>query len=400
MTGQTPLIERTAAVFCKAFGHEPMLLAFAPGRVNLIGDHTDYNDGFALPCALQYGTAVAVAPLDEPRIVAMAADMGDAIDEFATDLPIARLTEGQWQNHVRGIVAGLAQFGFPVRGARIVISGDIKQGNGLSSSASLGIALALGLSALPAQGPQTTQDRLMLARIAQWAEHEYVGSACGLMDQIASAFGQPGNAMLLDCRSLAIEPVAFPADAAILIVPSGVVRGLVGSAYNDRRAQCARAAAHFGVLALRDLDMGSLQAKRAGCDDVIYRRARHVVTENARTLAAVKAMASGDLIALGAAMRASHSSLRDDFAVSVPAVDALVAWLNQAIGAEGGARMTGGGFGGCVVAVLAADRVDAVHQALAAYWRQAGMEPQTALLAQPSAGAALILNAKTARART
>lgn len=387
MIGALSLAERSISAFRRAYGCDPSLVAFAPGRVNLIGDHTDYNDGFALPCALQFGTVVAIGPQQDDQITACALDLEAAADSFRIDMPIARRGAGDWRNHIRGVAAGLTQFGLPLRGARLLVSGDVPQGAGLSSSASLGVALALGLAAL---GGERAPDRRTLAKIAQWSEHHYVGCACGLMDQIASAFGEPESALLLDCRSLETQAIAFPPEAATIIVPSGVARGLVDSAYNERRAQCAQAATHYGVDALRDLDAATLEAGRKGCDETVYRRARHVVTENDRTLQATDAMARRDLAGLGELMRASHASLRDDFEVSVPAVDALVDCLNGAIGGEGGARMTGGGFGGCVVAVVAKDRLPHVHQALAQHWQRSGVAPQPGLLALPSSGARLL----------
>lgn len=387
MSDSSSLIDRTAANFRKAYGADPEVLAFAPGRVNLIGDHTDYNDGLALPCALQFGTVVAASPLDEARIIALALDLNAASDDFRIDARIETAAQGAWQNHLRGIAAGLPSFGLQVGGAMLAFSGDVPQGNGLSSSASLGVALGLALAALSGK---RTPEKQALARAAQWSEHHYVGCACGLLDQIASLHGQQNCATLLDCRTLAVTPVPFPEDAALIIVPSGVARGLVDSAYNQRRAQCRQAAAHFGVAALRDLDLTGLEAGEPGCDAIVYGRARHVVTENARTLAAAEAMARGDLTALGNAMRASHASLRDDFEVSVPAVDALVESLNAAIGDGGGARMTGGGFGGCVVAVVAADRIPALDRALAEHWQRTGLPPQRRILGIPSAGARLL----------
>ena len=387
MTPLEALTQHTIQTFRQAYDREPTVVAFAPGRVNLIGDHTDYNDGFALPCALEYGTVVALAPRADNLIAAHAVDLQEEKCEFAIDGPIVPMSAGHWQNHLRGATAGLLNFGLPVGGAHLAISGNVPQGTGLSSSASLGVALGLGLTALAGE---QTPDRRALAKVAQWAEHHFVGCACGLMDQIASAFGQRDSALLLDCRSLAVEPVHFPADARILIVQSGVVRELAESAYNERRAQCASAAAHFGVSALRDLDPQRLEAKRSELDDKVYRRARHVVTENVRTVDAARAIVRGDLVALGNAMRSSHHSLKHDFEVSVPAVDALVDCLNLAIGNEGGARMTGGGFGGCVVAVLPFNKMDAVKRALGAFWHAKGMRPQLGIVARPSAGACLL----------
>lgn len=386
------LAERAIHAFREGFGYEPTVVAFAPGRVNLIGEHTDYNDGFALPCALEFGTAVAFAPREDNCISAQAIDLGEETGLFELGEAIPVLETGHWQNHLRGIASGLPRFGLSVRGADLVITGDIPQGTGLSSSASLGVALALGLAALAGE---PAPDRRVLARVAQWSEHHYVGCACGLMDQIASAFGEADRSLLLDCRSLDVRTVTFPDDAAILIVHSGVTRGLVESAYNERRAQCAVAAAHYNVAALRDLDSAGLEAGRGSLDETTYRRARHVVTENARTQQAALAMERGDLASLGAAMRASHASLRDDFEVSVPPVDALVDFLNGVIGNSGGARMTGGGFGGCVVAVLPRSMVDDVNLALESFWQSNGKAHQLSLVAQPSGGARLFAQQTT-----
>ena len=387
MIARDVMIERTVRAFWNAHRREPAVVAFAPGRVNLIGEHTDYNDGFALPCALECGTVVALAARDDRRIVAQAIDLGSEAAEFLIDGEIPMLATGHWQNHLRGIVAGLPRFGLPVTGANLVISGNIPKGAGLSSSASLGIALGLGMATLAGA---SKIDRLVLAQAAQWSEHHFVGCNCGVMDQVASALGQRESALLIDCRSLATEPVAFPAQAAIMIVQSGVVRGMVDSAYNERRAQCAAAADYYGVAALRDLDVDALATGHCGLAEAALRRARHVVTENARTIEAAQAMMRGDLGALGDAMRASHASLRDDFEVSVPAVDALVDCLNTAIGRHGGARMTGGGFGGCVVAVLPNEMVATVQRRLAGFWQDSTIPDQLVLVTRPSVGAVLL----------
>ncbi len=210
------------------------------------------------------------------------------------------------------------------------------------------------------------------------------------MDQLASVFGEQNHALLLDCRSLDVSPIPFPTDAVIMIVHSGVTRGLVDSAYNDRRLQCSDAASHYHVPALRDLTLPALEVGRGELDETTFRRARHVVSENARTLAAVQAMRESDLVHLGREMLASHVSLRDDFEVSHPEIDALVECITGVIGSYGGARMTGGGFGGCVVAVLPHKRVSAVQEALSVHWRRRGTEPQLVLVAKPAIGAHLL----------
>ncbi len=391
MNSEQTLAQKAAEGFRARFGHAPQRIAFAPGRVNLIGEHTDYNDGFALPAALSCGTAVALAARDDGHMVVHAIDLDAEDASFAITAPIAPAPSGDWQNHPRGIAAGMQAIAsqplLPLGGATIAIAGDVPQGSGLSSSASLGVALGLGLAALAGED---APDRRSLARLAQWAEHHFVGCACGLMDQLASAFGQAGKALLLDCRSNSTQAIDFPDNAAMVIAHSGITRGLVDSAYNQRRAQCFAAAAHYGVAALRDLDLPALLAGKAGLDAVAYRRAHHVVSENARVLRAAKAMKAGDLAALGEAMRASHASMRDDFEITLPAIDAMVAVANAAIGSAGGARMTGGGFGGCIVAICPKDRVAALCAALEGQWQRQGLPPQLLLVTQPADGARMI----------
>lgn len=381
------LVERVRKGFVAHYGREPDLLAHAPGRVNLIGEHTDYNDGFVLPCAIPFGTVIALRRRDDSNIHAVALDLDAATDRFNLSTAPDRLAEGHWANHLRGVATALPHFGLSASGADITIAGNVPQGAGLSSSASLGVALGLGLSVLAGN---EAPERVALARAAQWSEHHYVGCACGIMDQLASACSTDGRALLIDCRSNRGEAVPVPTDAAIVIVHSGVVRGLVDSAYNERRMQCESAARHYGVAALRDLDPAALQAGRSGLDDISYRRARHVVSENSRTIEAANALRAGDLRHLGDLMRASHASLRDDFEVTVPQVDALADAMNSAIGSTGGARMTGGGFGGCLVAVLPSHGVDALCSAIRAHWDAKGIDHQLLIAVRPAAGAALL----------
>lgn len=384
MTVDTAFLERTKTGFAKTFGYTPELIAYAPGRVNLIGEHTDYNDGFVLPCALPFGTAVALSARRDGEVNGVAIDIGNAIDRFNLSRSVPPAPAGSWANHLRGVVAAMAGAGHPLTGADIAISGNIPRGAGLSSSASLGIALARGLAALAGgSGP----DNIEIAKAAQWSEHHYVGASCGIMDQLASACGRAGHALLIDCRSLSIEPVPIPPDVRILVVHSGVERNLAAGAYNERRAQCEAAARHYGVGALRDLTFEALELNLLGLDETSYRRARHVVLENARTLETASALAVGDIERAGTLMRESHASLRDDFEVTVPAVDALVEALADAIGSAGGVRMTGGGFGGCVVALVRATACDAVDEALQRFWRSRGRSATLRLWVTASDGA-------------
>lgn len=337
---------------------ESVFESFAPGRVNLIGEHTDYNEGFVLPCALEVGTAVAMAPRTDRRIVAISASHGQVHrDDFSLDESPTPLPRGAWGNYLRGMVAAARNADEVLSGMDIAIVGNVPQGAGLSSSASLSVALgkllqrAAGNAALPS--PTSLQH---VARWAQWTEHHYAGCLCGIMDQMAAAVASPAEALLLDCRDLSIERIALPADWCVLIIDSGTRRELVAGEYNQRRRQCETAARHYGVPMLRDLQPSQLSKHRGALDEICFRRARHVVTENERVLRAAAALKAADLRAFGAALQDSHESLRLDFEVTVPAVDALAAEVNTLISrhadGRGGARMTGGGFGGCVIAVL------------------------------------------------
>lgn len=347
-----------------------ILESFAPGRVNLIGEHTDYNEGFVLPCALDVGTAVAMAPRSDRRVVAVSAS-GTAVhrDEFSLEGTPAPLPRGAWGNYLRGMLAAVQAAGHSVSGMDLAIVGNMPQGVGLSSSASLSVALGkLLLSAAREEAVQDRASLLQIARWAQWTEHHYAGCLCGIMDQMAAAVAAPAEAILLDCRDLSVERITLPSDWGVLIVDSGTRRELVTGEYNQRRLQCEAAARHYGVASLRELQPVELSMRRQSLDDITFRRARHVVTENARVLHAATALRSRDLRAFGAALRASHESLQVDFEVTVPEVDQLAAELNALIArhadGRGGARMTGGGFGGCVIAVVEHGALETVRTAL------------------------------------
>ncbi len=366
------LQQRVLARFTAAFGAPPTLVVRAPGRVNLIGEHTDYNDGFVLPCAIDYETRVAARPRGDMLVRVVAADYGDTLDEFELDQPIAQRADAPWANYVRGVVVMLLERGLALRGAELAIAGNVPQGAGLSSSASLEVAVAQTFKSLHGLDSLSPTD---LALTAQRAENRFVGCQCGIMDQLISARGEQGHALLIDCRSLETRAVPLPDDLAVMIVHSRVKRGLVDSAYNTRREQCEEAARHCGVKALRELDLAALEARAGGLGGVVFQRARHVVTENQRTLDAAQALAARDLVRLGELMAQSHTSMRDDFEITVPAIDRLVETLQAAIGTEGGARMTGGGFGGCVVALLPQASVAAAREAVLHNYRSPEGEP-------------------------
>ncbi|MGI4845636.1 MAG: galactokinase [Janthinobacterium lividum] len=382
----TPLA-RAATVFQAAFGQAPMIRVQAPGRVNLIGEHTDYNDGLVLPCAIDYRTVIVARPRADRQVRVAAADYDGALDTYSLDAPIERLDAPMWANYVRGVVRDLVQRGLPMQGMDLAIAGDVPQGAGLSSSASLSVAVCRLFASLPGFGGLSPVD---MALVAQRAENDFVGTRCGNMDQISSACGVQDHALMIDCRSLDVQPVPIPAGAAIMIFNSHVARGLVDSAYNTRREQCEEAARHFGLPALRDLDLATLEARAAELDPVVLRRARHVVTENARVAAAAQALAAGDLARMGELMAASHASMRDDFEITVPPIDQLVGIVKSVIGTAGGVRMTGGGFGGCVVALVPHELVDAARAAVEQSYTAPNGGKATIYVCRAAAGAGAI----------
>ncbi|WP_042859209.1 galactokinase [Dickeya sp. NCPPB 3274] len=380
------LSARTQAVFQQQFGYPATLTVQAPGRVNLIGEHTDYNDGFVLPCAINYSTTISAAPRNDRQIRVIAVDYDNQQDLFSLDAPIEHHPQWQWANYVRGVIKHLKTRCDAFGGADLVISGDVPQGAGLSSSASLEVAVGKAIQALY----QLPLDNVALALNGQEAENQFVGCNCGIMDQMISAQGKRGHALLIDCRSLETRSVSMPDNVAVVIIHSNVKRGLVGSEYNTRRQQCEAAARHFQVKALRDVSEADFAAKVDGLDEVVARRARHIITENARTLAAADALTRGDLRQMGELMAASHASMRDDFEITVPPIDTLVDIVKAVIGDEGGVRMTGGGFGGCIVALIPQQHVTAVQNAVMRdYPAKTGLQP-TCYVCQASPGAGYV----------
>lgn len=354
-----PAQERAAAAFADAFGTQPDGVAFAPGRVNLIGDHVDYNDGLVLPMPLALGTAVAWRRSDGPGFTAKAADYHGAAYRFDPAVPPP--SGDGWHSLVHGM-AGLMQEAAPLEGGLdLLIAGNLPRGAGLSSSASL--CIAAGRAILDASSTAASLPPEALARIAQSVEHRFAGVACGIMDQMAIAAGTPGAAMLLDCRSLKWQAVALPPEWSVLVVQSGVARELVEGAYNTRRQECESAARKLGVAALRDVDAAGFDPTPLSPAEA--RRARHVVFEIERTRRAAAAIAQGEIATVGALLREAHASMRDLFEASHSEVDRQVDLINTMIGPEGGARMTGGGFGGAIVAILPTAQADRLTQNLA-----------------------------------
>jgi galactokinase len=314
--------------------------AFGPGRVNVIGEHTDYNDGLCLPFAIRFGVTVAVRPGDDAVLDVHALDLGE---HDVVDLRSLSASTG-WRSFVHGTVAELQRAGYDIRGGQLTIAGSVPRGSGLSSSAALEVALAL---ALLAHSGHREPDRRELARLCSRVENLWVGAETGLLDQLAALFGRTNFAMRLDMRSLAVKPVPLHlGEWRFVIVDSGVAHVHAGSGYNARRDECRRACAALGIASLRDADRRDV----ASLPPPLDRRAQHVIEENARVEAAVRALSRGNLPVLGRLIDASHASLRDLYEVSVPEVDATVERL-KAAGAAG-ARMVGGGFGGSVLALL------------------------------------------------
>lgn len=373
----------TQQVFADTFGYAPSHSIQAPGRVNLIGEHTDYNDGFVLPCAIDYQTVIACARRDDRQVRVVAVDYDNQQDSFSLDTPIEPLSEPMWANYVRGVVKHLQQRDASFGGVDMVISGNVPQGAGLSSSASLEVAVGTVFQQLY----QLKLDGAAIAVNGQEAENQFVGCNCGIMDQLISALGQQDHAMLLDCRTLGTRAVSMPEDVAVVIINSNFRRNLVGSEYNTRREQCETGARFFNKKALRDVTLEEFAAAEQQLDPLVAKRVRHVITENARTLEAADALSSGDLQRMGELMAASHASMRDDFEITVPPIDQLVEIVKAEIGPRGGVRMTGGGFGGCIVALMPTELVDQVKAAVAQqYEAQTGIK-ETFYVCKASAGA-------------
>ena len=379
---------RAVEAYSRTFNDEPNHIIRAPGRVNIIGEHTDYNDGFVLPCAIDKDAVVAIGRHEDNIVETISCDYREQ-DIFSTYEEIMQSPQ-LWANYVRGMAKYLQLEGYDLLPSRISIAGDVPLGSGLSSSAAL--EMAVGRALIEQSGHKI--DPTDLAKIGQKAENQFVGCACGIMDQLISAKAQAGHAMLIDCRTLECNAIPIPKDAAILIVNSGITHSNSDGAYNERRAQCEKAALHYGVIALRDINETQLEAGKMGLDDVSYRRARHVVTENARTIDAAQALQESDLIKLGQLMRQSHASMRDDFEITVPAIDQLADIMNDAIAqycdGQGGARMTGGGFGGCVIAIAHSDKMESIIDSINLKYKKMDNQKLKILTSAAAAGVNLV----------
>ena len=391
-TKRTTQAESTAAdtvrqEFTRLHGM-PARIFRAPGRVNLIGEHTDYNDGFVMPAALEFYTYVAAGWRDDRKLGVYAFNF-DQTCLFDLDT-IGDGPSGQWSDYVRGVAAVLQARGHQLRGANLVIKGEVPIGAGLSSSAAIEVATALALLAMA----NLSLDRKSIAQICQQAEHEYAGTKCGIMDQFVACFGQANQALLLDCRSLEYQLLPVDASVRIVICNTNVKHDLASGEYNLRRADCEGGVQYLsrylpGIRALRDVTAAQLDEFGGRLPEITYRRCRHVVTENARVLAAAEALKSGNLRLFGDLMLESHRSLQFDYEVSSPELDLMVN-LAQSCPGVLGARMTGGGFGGCTVNLVRAEDTENFSDTIKRQYQAASGLQAEVYICMPGDGASEI----------
>ena len=375
---------RVAGTFAAAFGQSPRWIASAPGRVNLIGEHTDYNDGYVLPMAIENRTSIAADSTKDKIVTLHSATTG----ESASFEIKSKIIPGQpsWANYVKGVVSGFVKLGVPLKGFNAVIESDVPLGSGLSSSAALEVATASLLEAIGGEPIDPVQKALL----CQKAEHEFAGVPCGIMDQFISTMGQKDHLLLIDCRSRASELVPFNnPKLALLIINTNVRHSLADGEYSKRRAECEAVAKALKVRALRDATLENLNEARPDLEPLLFGRARHVITENNRTIEAVHRIRNKEWERVGQLMYESHASLRNDYAVSCEELD-LVVELGKRIGLNGGVlgcRMTGGGFGGCAVALVKADDAEAIAAEISDCYLSRTNNHATIFLSRPGAGA-------------
>jgi galactokinase len=377
-----------AELFNKAYGRPARWVAAAPGRVNVIGEHTDYNDGFVFPMAIDRYTVIAAAPSSNGA-VHLRSTLGDAPVRIDLSQPLKPAAKGTWYNYPLGVLAGFLARGINAGGFDALIHSTVPLGSGLSSSAALEVSTATLLEDISGK----KLDPVEKALLCQKAEHEYAGMPCGIMDQFISVMGRKDHLLLLDCRSRKTELVPMTdSSVQLLITNTNVKHELTGGEYAKRRAQCEEAAKILGVPSLRDADADQLERAQGKIDKTVYRRARHVISEIERTTQAAEGVRNSNWPTVGQLMYASHASLRDDYEVSCPELDAVVE-IAQAIGLKGGmygCRMTGGGFGGCTVALVQADKMAAISQRIATDYEQRIRIKPTLFVSRPAAGATIL----------
>lgn len=384
------LANQTATKFTELYGQQPRWMVAAPGRVNLIGEHTDYNDGFVFPMAIERYTVIVAAPsAKDTNSVRFSST--SIPQPFTIDLskPLVPFPKGTWVNYPIGVIAGFIERGVKPVGFDALVNSTVPLGGGLSSSAALEVATATLLEVITG----TQLDPVEKALLCQKAEHQYAGMPCGIMDQFISVMAKEDHVMLLDCRSRKPElvPMTDPA-VGVLIINTNVKHELTGSEYPTRRKQCETAAEILGVKSLRDATIDLLESAKGKLDEVVYRRARHVITEIDRTVRAAEAVRVSDWERMGQLMYASHYSLRDDYEVSCAELDTVVE-IAKGIGVNGGVygcRMTGGGFGGCCVALVQTSKVESVSKQIADVYRQKTGIEATLFVSRPAAGATVL----------
>jgi galactokinase len=374
--------------FASHYGRAPRWIARAPGRVNLMGEHTDYNGGFVLPMAIERHTEIAAAPNESTR-VRLRSTAADGIVQIDLTQPIAASPKGCWENYPKGVLAGFIAAGHPVRGFDALIHSTVPIGGGLSSSAALEVAFATLLEAVAG----VRLDPVLKASLCREAEHQYAQVPCGIMDQYVCTLARANHLLLLDCDSHAAEwiELADPA-VSVLIVETNVKHQLALGEYALRRSQCESAARFLGASSLRGVTRDQLERARERMDPTLFRRARHVLQENIRTVNAVGSIRERDWTAVGQLMYDSHESLKRDFEVSCPELDAVVE-IAQRIGAKGGmfgCRMTGGGFGGCAVALIQSNCEPAIARTIATEYKAVTHIDPTLFVSRPAQGATLI----------
>ncbi len=374
---ETQTLEQSFSTY---FNAKTEFIVRAPGRVNLIGEHTDYNDGFVLPMAIDRAFWIALSPRADSQVRVRSLDL-----EVDSAFDLHSLAKGEgWLEYIKGVANELQKAGYKLRGFDAVTTGDVPRAAGLSSSAAVELATARAFAAVSG----FAWDAAQMAKISQKAENQWVGVNCGIMDQMASAASKEGFALFLDCRTLEFQHAPLPENTSVVILDTSTRRGLVDSAYNERRSQCEEAARWFGVKALRDVSVDEFE-KSSGLSEIVMKRARHIITENARVLEAVKVMKAGNVKRLGELFNASHISLRDDFEVTNKALDQIVECAQEQPDCYG-ARMTGAGFGGCAVALVQEEKAREFTNAVSAAYKQRSGLDASVYVCKASEGASLV----------
>lgn len=374
--------QRATKLFVQTFGTKADDLYQAPGRVNLIGEYTDYNDGFVLPAAINFHTVIAVKRREDNKFRAVADAFPGQIKEWSFGKDTEINHEDGWVNYLKGLTVAMANTGLIAKGLDLAVVGDVPLAAGLSSSGALVVAFGTAIS----DSSQLHLSPMAVAQLAQRGEYRYVSSACSIMDHMVCAMGEPDHALLIDCLDLDSEPIAIPENLSLIIIDAHIEKQRLAAINQQRREECAQAADFFGLDALRHLDLRQLESAKDQLDDTLYRRAKHVVTENKRTQSAARALEQNNLSKFSLLMAQSHQSLRDDFEVTLPEFDTLVDIVSQVIGERGGIRMTDG----CVVALVDHELTDAVVSAVEhAFYEQTGIDA-TVYLCSASAGAGRI----------